>query len=53
MWTRCVSRSRANPTPFPTLELKKADSIFDYDMDDILASQGYQHHPAIHAPVAV
>ncbi|KTF04419.1 MULTISPECIES: thymidylate synthase [Trueperella] len=41
------------PYPFPTLELKKADSIFDYDMDDILASQGYQHHPAIHAPVAV
>ncbi|MCI7305575.1 MULTISPECIES: thymidylate synthase [Trueperella] len=41
------------PYPFPTLELRKADSIFDYDMDDILASKGYQHHPAIHAPVAV
>ncbi|QOR46170.1 thymidylate synthase [Trueperella pecoris] len=41
------------PYPFPTLELRKADSIFDYDMDDILASEGYQHHPAIKAPVAV
>lgn len=41
------------PYPFPHLELKKAESIFDYDMDDILASDGYQHHPAIQAPVAV
>ncbi|MFP7708000.1 thymidylate synthase [Trueperella sp. LYQ141] len=41
------------PYPFPTLELRKAASIFDYEMDDIRASQGYQHHPAISAPVAV
>lgn len=41
------------PYPFPTLELRKADSIFDYQMADIAASEGYQHHPAIKAPVAV
>ncbi len=41
------------PYPFPQLELKKASSIFDYQMSDIDASQGYQHHPSISAPVAV
>lgn len=41
------------PYPFPKLELKKAPSIFSYQMDDIRASEGYQHHPAIKAPVAV
>ncbi|MCF2706534.1 thymidylate synthase [Arcanobacterium haemolyticum] len=41
------------PYPFPTLRLRKAASIFDYSMDDIDASEGYQHHPAISAPVAV
>lgn len=41
------------PYPFPKLELKKAPSIFSYEMDDIRASEGYQHHPAIKAPVAV
>ncbi|MCI7551460.1 MAG: thymidylate synthase [Actinomycetaceae bacterium] len=41
------------PYPFPTLELRKAPSIFDYQMSDIRASLGYQHHPAITAPVAV
>ena len=41
------------PYPFPTLHLAKADSIFDYQMDDIDASEGYQYHPAISAPVSV
>ncbi|WHU57137.1 thymidylate synthase [Trueperella pyogenes] len=41
------------PYPFPELELRPASSIFDYEMDDILASKGYRHHSAIHAPVAV
>lgn len=41
------------PYPFPELELHKAPSIFEYEMDDILASKNYQHHPAIKAPVAV
>lgn len=40
------------PYPYPTLELHKADSIFDYQHDDIQIV-GYQHHPAIKAPVAV
>lgn len=40
------------PFPFPTLQLHKAASIFDYQLDDITVD-GYQHHPAISAPVAV
>ncbi len=39
--------------PFPTLRLERAESIDAYDMDDIDASQGYEHHPTIKAPVAV
>ena len=42
-----------NPYPFPELSLKKAPSIFDYQMSDIYASAGYKHHPVIKAPVAV
>lgn len=38
---------------FPTLRLNRADSIDSYQMDDIDASDGYRHHPAIKAPVAV
>lgn len=41
------------PYPFPTLALTKAPDIFSYTMDDISAADGYQHHPALHAPVAV
>lgn len=43
--------SRA-PYAFPTLVLRKADSIFDYTLDHIQFAN-YQHHPAIKAPVAV
>ena len=39
--------------PFPTLRLRRAESIDAYTMEDIDASQGYLHHPAIKAPVAV
>lgn len=39
--------------PFPTLRLTPAVSIDSYRMEDIDASAGYQHHPAIQAPVAV
>ncbi|ARD41961.1 thymidylate synthase [Actinomyces gaoshouyii] len=39
--------------PFPTLRLERAESIDAYTMDGIDASQGYQHHPSIKAPVAV
>ena len=41
-----------DPYPYPTRELRKADSIFDYQYDDVHIV-GYQHHPAIKAPVAV
>lgn len=40
------------PYPYPTLKLHKADSIFDYEFDDIEVVD-YQHHPTIKAPVAV
>lgn len=43
--------SRA-PFDFPTLALKSRASIFDYTLDDVVF-HGYQHHPAIKAPVAV
>ncbi|MDU0349727.1 thymidylate synthase [Actinomyces sp. MRS3W] len=39
--------------PFPRLRLDRAESIDAYTMDDMDASAGYQHHPAIKAPVAV
>ncbi|MGJ9714010.1 thymidylate synthase [Actinotignum sp. GS-2025d] len=41
------------PYPFPTLELRKADSLFSYEMDDISAAQGYQHHPKLTGAVSV
>ncbi|KAF1018654.1 MAG: Thymidylate synthase [Paracidovorax wautersii] len=44
--------SRA-PYPYPTLNIKRRpDSIFDYAFEDFEVL-GYQHHPAIKAPVAV
>jgi thymidylate synthase len=38
--------------PFPQLTVRPATSLFDYDYDD-LEVVGYQHHPALRAPVAV
>ncbi len=40
------------PFAFPRLELRQASSLFDYELDDI-SLVGYEHHPAIKAPVAV
>ena len=40
------------PYPFPTLKLRKADSMFSYGFDDV-EIVGYEHHPTIKAPVAV
>jgi thymidylate synthase len=37
---------------FPALEVTEASSLFDYDIDAVKLI-GYQHHPAIKAPVAV
>ena len=47
--TEQLSRS---PYPFPTLRLRKAASLFDYGFDDF-EIVGYEHHPALRAPVAV
>ena len=44
--------SRA-PLPYPTLQIqRRPDSIFDYKFEDFMFA-GYEHHPAIKAPVAV
>ena len=40
------------PYPMPRLELRRADSLFDYSAEDVVVHD-YQHHPAIKAPVAV
>ncbi|PVX67269.1 UNVERIFIED_ORG: thymidylate synthase [Nocardia globerula] len=40
------------PLDLPILKLNKRDSIFDYTFEDV-ELVGYQHHPAIKAPVAV
>lgn len=39
--------------PFPRLRLKRAASIDQYHMNDIDASEGYQHGGVLRAPVAV
>jgi thymidylate synthase len=41
-----------DPYPFPRLELRKAPSLFEYELED-LQLVDYRHHPAIKAPVAV
>jgi thymidylate synthase len=46
-----VQLSRA-AYPFPELRLKPAPSLFDYAYEDVEVV-GYQHHPALRAPVAV
>jgi thymidylate synthase len=38
--------------PFPQLRLRRAPSLFDYTYEDFEVV-GYQHHPALKAPVAV
>ncbi|MDQ1586445.1 MAG: thymidylate synthase, partial [Actinomycetota bacterium] len=38
--------------PFPRLALRPAASLFDYTYEDFEVI-GYQHHPALRAPVAV
>ena len=40
------------PLGRPTLRLRDRDSIFDYAADDI-SVKGYEHHPALQAPIAV
>lgn len=40
------------PYPYPTMEIDKASSIFDYSYENFHVLN-YQYHPAIKAPVAV
>lgn len=40
------------PFEFPTLRLRRADSLFDHTYADVEVV-GYRHHPAIKAPVAI
>lgn len=40
------------PYPYPALRLRRAPSLFEYTWDDVEV-EGYRHHPAISAPVAV
>jgi thymidylate synthase len=40
------------PYPYPVLVMKPRASLFDYELDDF-SFEGYHHHPAIKAPVAV
>jgi thymidylate synthase len=47
--TEQLSRS---PYDFPTLRLHRAASLFDYTYEDVEVV-GYEHHPALRAPVAV
>ena len=38
--------------PFPRLHIASADSLFDHAYEDFTI-EGYEHHPALRAPVAV
>jgi thymidylate synthase len=40
------------PLPFPRIEVRRAASLFEYRFEDI-ELVGYEHHPALPAPVAV
>jgi thymidylate synthase len=40
------------PLPFPRIEVRRAASLFEYGFEDI-ELVGYEHHPALPAPVAV
>lgn len=40
------------PYAFPTLELAKADTLFDYGFDDVVV-RDYEHHPLIRGKVSV
>jgi len=40
------------PYDRPTLHLQERDSIFDYTSGDV-SLEGYEHHPALTAPIAV
>lgn len=41
-----------DPYPFPTLRLRPAPSLFEYAWEDVTV-EGYRHHPAIRAEIAI
>lgn len=49
---QCELQVSREPRPYPTLKLRKADSIFDYAYEDIEVI-GYDPHPLIRGQVAV
>ena len=49
---QCELQVSREPRPYPTLQLRKADSIFDYAYEDIEVI-GYDPHPLIRGQVAV
>ncbi|MCQ9170733.1 thymidylate synthase [Corynebacterium amycolatum] len=49
---QCELQVSREPRPYPTLKLRKADSIFDYAYEDIKVI-GYDPHPLIRGQVAV
>ncbi|MDO5030148.1 MAG: thymidylate synthase [Corynebacterium sp.] len=49
---QCKLQVSREPRPYPTLKLRKADSIFDYAYEDIEVI-GYDPHPLIRGQVAV
>ena len=51
-YKQVVEQLGRDPRPLPTLELRKRDSIFEYEFDDFKLV-GYDPHPHIKAPIAV
>ena len=49
---QCELQVSRTPRPWPTLKLRKAESLFDYDFDDVEVV-GYDPHPHIAGKVAV
>ena len=48
----CVRISSSTSSPYPTMKIHKADSLFEYDYGDFEIVD-YQYHPTIKAPIAV
>lgn len=49
---QCELQISREPRPYPTLNLRKAESLFDYDFDDVEVV-GYDPHPPIRGQVSV
>ena len=49
---QCELQVSRDARPYPTLQLRKAESLFDYDFDDVEVV-GYDPHPPIRGQVSV